>query len=227
MSHSQPDALRSRLEAVSERVVRAAEEAGRDPSEVTTIVVTKFHPVELVQNLYDLGVRDFGESRHQEAREKAAALPADIRWHFVGQLQTKKARQVRTYAHSIHSVDRLQLVDALDGADDETEVFVQVDLSGEPGRGGAAPADVPEIARRVVSARGLRLAGVMAVAPLGEDAEPAFRRLREISDRVREIDPDARRISAGMSGDLESALKEGATHLRVGSAITGQRPTAP
>lgn len=227
MSHSQPDALRSRLEAVSERVVRAAEEAGRDPSEVTTIVVTKFHPVELVRNLYDLGVRDFGESRHQEAREKAAALPADIRWHFVGQLQTKKARQVRTYAHSIHSVDRLQLVDALDGADDETEVFVQVDLSGEPGRGGAAPADVPEIARRVVSARGLRLAGVMAVAPLGEDAEPAFRRLREISDRVREIDPDARRISAGMSGDLESALKEGATHLRVGSAITGQRPTAP
>lgn len=227
MSHSQPDALRSRLEAVSERVVRAAEEAGRDPSEVTTIVVTKFHPVELVQNLYDLGVRDFGESRHQEAREKAAALPADIRWHFVGQLQTKKARQVRTYAHSIHSVDRLQLVDALDGADDETEVFVQVDLSGEPGRGGAAPADVPQIARRVVSARGLRLAGVMAVAPLGEDAEPAFRRLREISDRVREIDPDARRISAGMSGDLESALKEGATHLRVGSAITGQRPTAP
>ncbi len=227
MSHSQPDALRSRLEAVSERVVRAAEEAGRDPSEVTTIVVTKFHPVELVQNLYDLGVRDFGESRHQEAREKAAALPADIRWHFVGQLQTKKARQVRTYAHSIHSVDRLQLVDALDGADDETEVFVQVDLSGEPGRGGAAPADVPQSARRVVSARGLRLAGVMAVAPLGEDAEPAFRRLREISDRVREIDPDARRISAGMSGDLESALKEGATHLRVGSAITGQRPTAP
>lgn len=227
MSPSQPDALHSRLEAVRERVVRAAEGAGRDPSEVITIVVTKFHPVELVRDLYDLGVRDFGESRHQEAREKAAALPADIRWHFVGQLQTKKARQVRTYAHSIHSVDRAQLVDALDGADGATEIFVQVDLSGEPGRGGAVPADVPDIARRVVSAKGLRLAGVMAVAPLGEDPEPAFRRLREISDRVREIDPDARRISAGMSGDLESALKEGATHLRVGSAITGQRPTAP
>lgn len=227
MSEPHSDALRARLEAVRERVARATGDVGRDPSEVTTIVVTKFHPVSLVQSLYDLGVRDFGESRHQEAREKAAALPSDIRWHFVGQLQSKKARQVRAYAHAIHSVDRLSLVDSLDGADDETEVFVQVDLSGVPGRGGAHPADVPDIARAVVEARGLRLAGVMAVAPLGEDPEPAFRRLRDLSDQVREIDPDARRISAGMSGDLESALKEGATHLRVGSAITGERPTSP
>lgn len=216
--------LAGRLVSVQERISRAADEAGRDPAEVTTVVVSKFQPMALLRQLYDLGIRDFGESRHQEAREKAAELPADIVWHFVGQLQTKKARQVRTYSRVIHSVDRIPLVEALAGGDEQTGVFAQVDLAGEPGRGGVDPVALVDLAEAIVAAPGLRLMGVMAVAPLGMESRRAFRRLRELSDEVRRIDPAAVSISAGMSGDLESAVHEGATHLRVGTAITGQRP---
>ncbi|HEY8587984.1 MAG TPA: YggS family pyridoxal phosphate-dependent enzyme [Naasia sp.] len=207
------------------RVAEAARAADRDPAGITTIVVTKFQPISLVEELAALGVRDFGENRHQEARDKAAARP-DLRWHFVGQLQGKKARQVRAYASVIHSVDREPLVDALAG-DDPVDVFLQVNLSGDAGRGGASPADVPALAERIAAAPGLALLGVMAVAPLGEEPRAAFARLRELAETVRAIEPSATAISAGMSGDLEAAVAEGTTHLRVGTAITGPRPDAP
>jgi pyridoxal phosphate enzyme (YggS family) len=230
-----PD-LRDRLSAIRNRVAEAARRSGREPAAITTIVVTKFQPVELVRDLRELGVRDFGENRHQEARTKAALVP-DVRWHFVGQLQGKKARQVRAYASAIHSIDRVSLVDALDPAgdpvDDEpagsrvVDAFAQVNLTDDPGRGGAAPADVPALAERIESATGLRLLGVMAVAPLGEEPRAAFARLRGIADEVRRIAPAATAISAGMSGDFEEAIAEGATHLRIGTAITGSRPDRP
>jgi pyridoxal phosphate enzyme (YggS family) len=219
--------LADRLAAVQQRITEAATGAGRDPAEITTIVVTKFQPIGLVRALEALGVSDFGESRHQEARAKAAELP-EARWHFIGRLQTNKARQVARYAAAIHSVDRVELVEALAGTG--APVFLQVRL-GEgaaegPGRGGAAPAELLPLAERAAEA-GLPVLGVMAVAPLGEDPEPAFDRLADLSTRVSTRIPGATAISAGMSGDFETAVRYGATHLRIGTAITGARPAAP
>ena len=218
--------LAERLEAVRRRIDAAAARAGRDPDDITLVAVTKFHPVEMIAALRALGVTDFGESRHPEARDKAQAFP-DATWHFIGQLQTNKARQVARYADVIQSVDRPGLVDALAAADSPTRVLLQVDLSGEPGRGGVAPADAERLAERIVATGTLRLGGVMAVAPLGADPAAAFAELAGIAARVRRIEPDARWISAGMSADLEAAVAEGATHLRIGTAITGQRPVRP
>jgi len=217
--------LAERLAAVDAGIADAARAAGRDPAEVTRIVVTKFHPASLVRELAELGVRDVGENRHQEAQAKAAetaGLP--LRWHFVGQLQSNKARAVRRYAFAVHSLDRVSLVDALASDDPPIDGFLEIDLSGEPGRGGADPADAEHLAERVLETPGLRLAGVMAVAPLGAEPRAAFARLREVSERIRTLAPDADRISAGMSGDYAEAILEGATHLRIGTAITGMRP---
>lgn len=217
--------LTERLESVESRVVEAARDSGRDPDGITTIVVTKFHPVSLIEELYSLGVRDFGENRHQEAQEKARTLAAlPLRWHFIGQLQSKKARQVRAYAAAIHSVDRAALVPLLDVGDDVLDVFAQVNLSEDPARGGVAPPELLPLVERILSAPGLRLRGVMAVAPLGEDPRAAFARLRGYADEVVAIAPTATAISAGMSHDFAEAIAEGATHLRIGSAITGNRP---
>jgi len=218
--------LPERLARVDAGIADAARAAGREPGELTRIVVTKFHPASLVRELAGLGVRDVGENRHQEAQAKAAeTAELDLIWHFVGQLQSNKARAVRRYARAVHSVDRESLVTAL-GAQDGTnvDVFLEVDLSGEPGRGGVAPADAERLAERVLAAPGLRLVGVMGVAPLGAEPRPAFARLRDVSDRIRALEPTARFISAGMSGDYAEAILEGATHLRIGTAITGKRP---
>ncbi|WP_230670403.1 YggS family pyridoxal phosphate-dependent enzyme [Rathayibacter sp. Leaf248] len=220
--------LAARWSSVSERVADAARSAGRDPGDITTIVVTKFHPVALIRDLLELGVVDFGENRHQEAQEKAAELAGTpARWHFIGQLQSKKARQARRYASAVHSVDRLALVPLLDAGEDALDVFLQINLTDDPDRGGAAPDDVEHLAEALASAAHLRFRGVMAVAPLGEDPRPAFARLRVLSERVRAIDPSASAVSAGMSHDFAVAIAEGATHLRIGSAITGNRPARP
>ncbi|RIX27666.1 YggS family pyridoxal phosphate-dependent enzyme [Amnibacterium setariae] len=220
-----PAPLADRLAAVQEQVAAAARSAGRDPADVTTVVVTKFQPLALIEELHALGVRDFGESRHPEARDKAAALP-DATWHFIGQLQTNKARQVARYADVVHSVDRPELVDALAGR--ELDVLLQVDLGvGEAGgRGGARPGAVPALAERVLEAEGLRLRGVMTVAPIEVPAATAFAALALVAERVRAVEPAATWVSAGMSGDFAEAVAAGATHLRIGSAITGPRPSA-
>jgi PLP dependent protein len=188
--------------------------------------VTKFQPASLVRELADLGVRDIGENRHQEAAAKAAEV-ADprLRWHFVGQLQSNKAKAVRAYATTVHSVDRESLVAALASEDaSELGVFLEIGLSDEPGRGGIPPSGAEQLAELVLAGPGLRLLGVMGVAPLGVPPRQAFARLREVSDRVRALAPAASAISAGMSGDFREAILEGATHLRIGTAITGNRP---
>lgn len=216
--------LGDRLAAVDDAIADAARAAGRDPGELTRIVVTKFHPAFLVRELAALGVRDVGENRHQEAAAKAAELSdLGLRWHFVGQLQSNKARQVRRYASAVHSVDRGTLVDAL-AAPQPLDVFLELDLTGDPGRGGVAPAELGPLAERVMATEGLVLRGVMAVAPLDEEPRRAFARVREASERLRRIAPTADAISAGMSGDFREAILEGATHLRIGTAITGKRP---
>lgn len=221
--------LEERLAAVRAAVADAARAADRDPGEITTIVVTKFHPASLVRELVALGVHDFGENRHQDAEPKAAQLQdVDATWHFIGQLQSNKARAVRRYAHAIHSVDRPSLVRALGepepGEPDPLDVFVQVDLSDDPGRGGVAPDELDALVDTVLAKPDLRLRGLMAVAPLGEDPARAFARVRELSERVRQSAPSATALSMGMSGDFAAAIREGATHLRIGTAITGNRP---
>jgi pyridoxal phosphate enzyme (YggS family) len=179
-----------------------------------------------VRELAELGVRDVGENRHQEAMAKSAEVDdSRLSWHFVGQLQTNKARAVRRYAATVHSVDRASLVDAL-AADDGAVlgVFLEIGLSDDPGRGGIAPDAVEPLAERVLAAPGLQLLGVMGVAPLGAEPRQAFARLRTVAERVRRLDAGATAISAGMSGDFREAILEGATHLRIGTAITGNRP---
>ena len=218
--------LADRLSAVRAEVADAASAAGRDVAGITTIVVTKFQPVSLVRELAALGVADVGENRHQEAQAKARELAdLDLTWHFVGQLQGKKARQVRAYARVIHSVDRPSLVDALRSDESSVDCFVQVNLTDDPGRGGVAPSGFEPLVEHVIGTPGLRLLGLMAVAPLGEPARPAFARVRELSERVRALHPDATSLSMGMSHDYRDAILEGATHLRIGTAITGNRPT--
>lgn len=214
--------LAERLEAVQGRIADAVRDAGRDPAEITTVVVTKFHPAQLVRELYALGVRDFGESRHQEAQPKIAELAElDATWHFIGQLQSKKARQVAAYADVLHSVDRESLVTALTGS--PLEVFIQVNLTEDADRGGVAPEDLLWLAERVMGSE-LTLLGLMAVAPLETEPRAAFTRVRELSERLRELAPGASALSMGMSGDFRDAVLEGATHLRIGTAITGNRP---
>ncbi len=220
--------LRARLSAIDDRIADAARRAGRDPGEITRIVVTKFHPAALVRELHELGVTDVGENRQQEMSAKRAELDdVDVRWHFIGQVQTNKAAAIRRDADAVHSVDRVKLADALHRADagrGPLDVLVQVNLTEDAGRGGSTLADAEALSEHVLQLGSLRLRGVMAVAPLDEEPAPAFARLRHVADRIRTIAPDATWISAGMTGDFEAAIDAGATHLRIGSAITGPRP---
>jgi PLP dependent protein len=216
-------ALSERLASVRVGIADAAAAASRDPASITTVVVTKFHDATLVRDLFELGVRDFGESRHQDAAPKIAGL-ADLAatWHFVGQLQSKKARLVRQYVDVIHSVDRDNLVAALAGSPTR-DIFIQVNLTDDPSRGGAHPVDVPALADTVAAAHGLTLRGLMAVAPLGAEPRRAFESVRRLSEIVQKSWPEASALSMGMSGDFADAILEGATHLRIGTAITGKR----
>jgi len=240
--------LADRLAAVHDRVGRACAEVGRDSADVCVIVVTKTFPQTDVRLLAQLGVRDIGENRDQEAAPKAAeCADLGLRWHFVGQLQTNKAASVATYASAVHSVDRPRLVDALGraavtaGRELDCLVQVSLDLPADPGtgaapthgrlgevapRGGVSPDQAVALADRVAAAPSLRLAGVMAIAPPNCDPGAAFARLADVTAAVRDGHPTATWISAGMSADLEAALAHGATHLRVGSAILGERPPA-
>ncbi|MEV1330147.1 YggS family pyridoxal phosphate-dependent enzyme [Micromonospora costi] len=230
--------LAAGLARVRARIADACAAAGRDRAEVTMIAVTKTYPASDVLALADLGVTDVGENRDQEAAGKAAevaAAGATPRWHFIGRLQRNKARSVVRYADVVQSVDSVRLVRALDtaaaGRERPLTALVQVSIDGDPARGGAVPdsADpdvgLGPVAEAVASAPNLRLAGLMAVAPLGWEPERAFARLAEVAAAFRTVHPGAVALSAGMSGDLETAIRYGATHVRVGSALLGMRPT--
>ena len=221
--------LAERYGGVMGRIADACRDAARRPDDVTVIVVTKFHPAALIRDLVELGVRHVGENRHQEAvakRDECRDLTS-LTWHFVGQLQSNKAKAVLDYASVIHSVDRASLVGALAKTERDCDVFLEVNLTDDPGRGGGAPDELDALAERVLQVPSLRLRGVMAVAPLGEPPRSAFARLRILSERVQRLAPAATDISAGMSSDFAEAIAEGATHLRIGTAITGKRPAAP
>jgi pyridoxal phosphate enzyme (YggS family) len=220
--------LAQRLAAVRERISAACDAAGRAATEVTLIAVTKTWPASDVRLLSGLGVTDIGENRDAEAAPKAAQC-ADLAlvWHFIGQLQTNKAASVAQYATFVHSVDRLRLIRSLGAAARRAERVIQglieVSLDGDPARGGAPADQVPGLAEALAAEPGLALAGVMAIAPLTMDPAEAFARLLDSAAVVQAVRPAATVISAGMSGDLEAAIAAGATHVRIGTALLGDR----
>jgi pyridoxal phosphate enzyme (YggS family) len=234
-AQARADELSAGLRQVQERIHAACRAAGRAPDEVSLIVVTKFFPASDVEALCRLGVTDIGENRDQEASAKIAALPSQVRErlqvHFIGQLQSNKAASLASYVDTVHSIDRDKLVRALDraaqAAGRDLDALVQVSLSGDSasgGRGGVPPQGVAALADSIAASAHLTLRGLMAVAPLGVDPADAFAELAMVARGVRADHPGAGWISAGMSADLEAAVANGATHLRVGSAILGSRP---
>jgi pyridoxal phosphate enzyme (YggS family) len=226
--------LAERLAEVEARIQAAAKNAARSREDIELIVVSKNHPAQLAIELIQLGVRSLGENRDQEAKPKALEVAEalkgsglDFKWHFIGQLQSNKVRSALSYASVIHSLDRQSLLDSLAKATSDlpkpTDVFIQLNLTDDPGRGGIQPKDLRSFADQVLQVRSLNLLGVMGVASLDNPPELDFARIQTASTDLQGIAPGAKFISAGMSEDFEAAIGYGATHLRIGSAITGKR----
>jgi pyridoxal phosphate enzyme (YggS family) len=223
--------LAERYRSVLANIEQAAVTSGRSASDVELVIVTKNQPSELVLELVELGHRVFGENRDQEASKKAAEVSrsGDIaNWHFVGQLQTNKVKSVISYASTIHSVDRPSLVGELAKQLAKTEkildVFIELNLTDDLGRGGVDEANLAALTEQVMGVKQLNLLGVMAVAGLAKNPRTEFERALRLADQLRKIAPQARGVSMGMSEDYQVAIEMGATHIRVGSAITGPRP---
>lgn len=228
--------LKERYEAVLDQVSSAASAVSRDPKNIKVIVVSKNHPSDLVLELISLGARDFGENRDQEAAPKAADVALrsdiDIDWHFVGQLQSNKVKSVLKYAKTIHSIDRASLVSAISkevhglretGSNFEVDGFIQLNLTDDPNRGGIQPSELTRFAESILEGGAINLLGVMGVASLDREPQIDFATILQASQTLQKIAPSARFISAGMSQDFELAIGFGATHLRIGTAITGNR----
>lgn len=204
----------------------ATASANRDPSEIKLIAVTKTFPISDLLYLYELGVRDFGENRDQEASGKVQELPSDINWHFQGQIQSNKLKSISSWATYIHSVDQFKYAKMISdfSAGQVKSIFIQLSLDQIPdGRGGVSPTDLHDLATQINQLPNLKLMGLMAVAPVGEDPNLAFTRLAKYQNEFVQNFPEAKSLSAGMSGDYESAVSHGATHLRIGSSILGNR----
>lgn len=237
---SRHDDIASALTAVRARLDAACRAAGRAPADVALLPVTKFFPASDVRILYDLGCREFGESREPEASTKIAQVRADsgvvdpVRWHMIGRLQRNKVKTVARWADTVHSLDSARLADALDAAvataraagerPGPIDVLLQVSLDADPDRGGVPIAEVGALAERVAASSNLVLRGLMAVPPLGADPDEEFARLAGVHAAVRRDHPSATVLSAGMTGDLEAAVRHGSTCVRVGTAILGRRP---
>src|SRR5690606_13550943 len=231
--------LEERLAAVRERIRRACVAAGRDPASVELLAVTKTVPAEDVATLIDLGLTAFAENRVQEAEAKVEAVArlrpqARPRWHMVGTLQRNKAKSVARWADRVESVDSIRLADALDAAvrreqetgrrTDRLPILIQYSVDGDPRRGGVPRADLLPLAEHVATCAGLHLAGLMSVAPLGADPDEAFADVAAAAAELRDRFPQATVLSAGMSGDLEAAIRHGSGVVRVGTALVGDRP---
>lgn len=210
------------LADVTARVEAACERAGRSPDEVTIVAVSKEQPLAAIEDLYATGHRDFGENRADELAEKAAQLPGDIRWHFVGHLQSNKSRVVRPVASYLHSLDRDSLAKAwLKGAGEPPPAFVQVNIGREPQKSGADPDEAAGAVERFTNL-GIPIVGLMAILPIvaePEQARPYFRHLARLRDEIAATAPEVGELSMGMTDDFEVAVEEGATIIRVGRAI--------
>jgi pyridoxal phosphate enzyme (YggS family) len=215
--------LSANLNAIKSRISVAAQSAGRSAEEITLIVVTKTFPASDAQILYELGVRDFGENRDQEASAKSTELPDDCRWHFQGQIQSNKLKSIANWADVLHSIDDIAHANKLNSLVTSKDIFIQVSLDNQPNRGGVLPDLILEFLEEISAFSNLKIRGLMAVAPLDEEPVIAFQRLKALSERVVKTQPTAHEISAGMSNDFEAAISQGATHIRIGSQILGVR----
>ena len=215
------DEITRNLQEVKERINSAAKSAGRDPAEIQLIVVTKTFPISDIEILRELGESNFGENRDQEAGPKAEAISAT--WHFQGQIQSNKIKSICQWADVIHSISSEKEILKFAQSPRKHQVFLQVSLDGQEGRGGASPADLTQLADLVNQSSNLELLGLMAVAPLGLEPIKAFADLAQINQGFASQYPNSKYLSAGMSGDFEAAIKHGATHVRVGSSILGSR----
>jgi pyridoxal phosphate enzyme (YggS family) len=223
---SRADEIATNLNEVKGKIASAALKAGRDIDDITLIVVTKTFAISDLEILYSLGVREFGENRDQEAVEKVSNLPSDINWNFQGGIQSNKLKSIATWAGCIHSVDKLKYAQIISeqNIDKPKAVFIQVSLDQPPeSRGGVDPKNLIDLATEITKLPGISLKGLMAVAPLDLPVEEAFLKLKEIQAGFTAVFKDAKYLSAGMSGDYEMAVSYGATHLRIGSSILGNR----
>lgn len=229
------DSLKDRLESIHQRIDSAAKAASRSSEDIELVVVTKNHGFELALELLSLGENQFGENRDQEASAKAQQIAEALNpgqlaptWHFVGQLQTNKVKSMLTYSSVLHSLDRLSLLNELakqlaKAPERALDVFIELNLTDDPNRGGIEPKNLAEFTEQVLAVPQLRLQGVMGVAGLDVDPAIDFERILTSSQQVQALSSSAKLISAGMSGDFEQAIGYGATHLRIGTAITGKR----
>lgn len=215
------DEIARNLQEVKERISAAAKSVNRDPAEIKLIVVTKTFPISDIEILRDLGESNFGENRDQEAAPKAEAIQAT--WHFQGQIQSNKIKSICGWADLVHSISNEKEILKFAQSPRKHQVFLQVSLDGELGRGGADPTDLAQLADLVTESNNLELLGLMAVAPLGAEPDKAFSDLAQINQGFVGQFPNSKFLSAGMSGDFEAAIKYGATHIRVGSSILGSR----
>jgi pyridoxal phosphate enzyme (YggS family) len=215
------DEITRNLQEIKERIISAAKAVNRDPAEISLIVVTKTFPISDIEILTELGESNFGENRDQEAGPKAEVIPAT--WHFQGQIQSNKIKSICQWADVIHSISSAKEILKFAQSPRKHQVFLQVSLDGQAGRGGASPADLAQLADLVNESNNLELLGLMAVAPLDVEPEKAFADLALINQGFAGQFPNAKYLSAGMSGDFEAAIKYGATHIRVGSSILGSR----
>jgi pyridoxal phosphate enzyme (YggS family) len=225
--------LAERLAEVRQRIEAAATQVGRSTSEIELIVVTKNHPAQLAMNLYELGVRDFGENRDQEAAPKAAELQRMLyqrpdahspNWHFVGQLQSNKVKSILSYTAVLHALDRISLLHELrkqlERLNRNLDCFVQMNLTDDVNRGGVQPENLLQFAEEVIQSDRINLLGIMAVADPRESPKAEFAKVLDARQKLLTVAPNAGKLSIGMSGDFEEAIRQGATHLRIGSAIT-------
>ncbi len=223
---NRPEQIAANLKQVNENIASAAKKAGRSIDEITLIVVTKTFPLSDLEILYELGIREFGENRDQEAVEKVDKLPNDIKWHFQGGIQSNKLKSIATWASCIHSVDQLKYAQIISDQNIPIAkpIFIQLSLDEPPeSRGGVDPAKLFDLALSIEKLPGVSLQGLMAVAPLTSPLSDSFARLRAIQDEFKAVYKNATYLSAGMSGDYEMAISYGATHLRIGSSILGNR----
>ncbi|MSY98787.1 MAG: YggS family pyridoxal phosphate-dependent enzyme [Actinobacteria bacterium] len=215
--------ISNNLQEIQVRIAKAAELASRKAGEITLVAVTKTFPVSDIEILYELGIRNFGENRDQEGSVKAPALPSDCVWHFQGQIQSNKLKSIVEWADVVHSIDDLSHARKLAALVSAKDIFIQVSLDNQPNRGGVIPDLLPEFLTEIQKLSKLRVLGLMAVAPLGIEPATAFEQLRSVQRNIRKTHEIGANLSAGMSGDFEAAIAQGATHIRIGSQILGVR----
>lgn len=217
---------RDKAASVRQRIVHACERAGRNPEEVTLIAVTKYVGVEETLALIETGIRDFGENRVQQAMPKMKQIEVPVRWHFIGNLQTNKVKDVLPHLHWIHSLDRMSLAEEIQRQAEKMDLtvscLVQVNVSGERTKSGFSPAEVAPFLAEIAGMERIQVQGLMTMAPAvnnPEEVRPVFRQLRELRDSLQPSHPFLVHLSMGMSGDFEVAVEEGATMVRIGSVL--------